>query len=280
MIGFEYLSKGVRGLANAHKAGTMAGHLGAAVTAGYFFGEDQSDLPDDVYQGIKGELERIIAGEEAIWFNARQAGITPAELFEPLPEEKATPEAIRTIADALEKNVGETRQSGHNVIFASIAIRALHDHPDHATPRAVAGIRKLTEGFDHAHAGRGYYGEKTGWLTGNQVKLPADDTFPAYRTIQDMVDVTIGELIATAPGRSRASADSGTSSTTPPRLPNWIASATSHWPTRRCQPTTSTFGCGDLCPTLKRNSARSRSPTTILASPFTGKGCSSVTKPG
>ncbi len=88
MIDFEYLSKGVRGLANAHKAGTMAGHLGAAVTAGYFFGEDQSDLPDDVYQGIKGELERIIAGEEAIWFNARQAGITPDGTLRAAPRGK------------------------------------------------------------------------------------------------------------------------------------------------------------------------------------------------
>ncbi len=35
------------------------------------------------------------------------------------------------------------------------------------------------------------------------MKLPADDTFPAYRTIQDMVDVTIGELIATAPRKKQ-----------------------------------------------------------------------------
>jgi hypothetical protein len=198
MIAFEYLEKGIHGLANAHKAGTMAGHLGAAVAAGYFFGEDQSDLPDDVFEGIKGELERVIAGEEAVWFNAKQAGIAPTELFKPLPREDATPESIRSIAETLEKNVGETRQSGHNVIFASIAIRALHDHPDFATPQVVAGIRKLTEAFNNAHAGRGYYGNEQSWLNGNEVKLPAGETFPAYRSIQEMVDVTIAELIATA----------------------------------------------------------------------------------
>lgn len=42
MIEFEYLCKGICGLANAHKADTMAGHLGAAVVAGYLFGEVQS----------------------------------------------------------------------------------------------------------------------------------------------------------------------------------------------------------------------------------------------
>ena len=59
MIDFDYLYKGICGLANAHKAGTMAGHLGAAVVAGYFFGEDQSDLPKEIYQGIEGEFELI-----------------------------------------------------------------------------------------------------------------------------------------------------------------------------------------------------------------------------
>ncbi len=68
----------------------MAGHLGAAVAAGYFIGEDQSELPDEVFRGIEGELDRVIAGEEAIWWNAKKAGLTPADLFQPLPEEEPT----------------------------------------------------------------------------------------------------------------------------------------------------------------------------------------------
>ena len=57
-------------------------------------------------------------------------------------------------------------------------MRALHDHPDYATPQIVAGIRALIEGFNNAHAGRGYYGKERGWRTGNQVDLPPDDDFP------------------------------------------------------------------------------------------------------
>lgn len=198
MIDFQYLESGINGLANAHKAGTMAGHLGAAVSAGYFFGEDQSDLPGEVFRGIEGEIKRIIAGEEAIWWNAKQAGITPEDLFKPFPKVEATPDSIKSIADALQKNVRETRQSGHNVIFASIGIRALLDHTAFASPQVIAGIAKLTEGFNTAHAGRGYYGKQMGWLTGNQVELEPNDTFPPYASIQEMVDVTISELIATA----------------------------------------------------------------------------------
>ncbi|MEW4453346.1 hypothetical protein AB1L30_11765 [Bremerella sp. JC817] len=198
MISFDYLPQGINGMANAHHAGTMAGHLGAAVLAGYFFGEDQNELPDAVYQGVSQELDRVIAGEEAIWFNAKQKGLTPTELFRKLPAEEPQPEQIPSIAKALESNVGQTRQSGHNIIFASIAIRAFHDHPDLATPSAINGTRKLITGFDNAHAGRGYYGREKGWLIGNQVKLPEPSEVPAYRTIPDMVNATITELIETA----------------------------------------------------------------------------------
>ena len=198
MIDFQYLYKGICGLAHAHQAGTMAGHLGAAVVTGYFFGEDQSDLPEEAFTGIEGELERVIAGEEGFWFNAKKAGVTPTELFKPFPKEDSKPESISSIADALKKNIGSLKQSGHNVIFAAAAIRAISDHKDYATPKIVTGVRKLTEAFNKVSPGRGYYGKENGWKTGNQVKLTDDNNFPQYKSIQQMVDVTIGELIATA----------------------------------------------------------------------------------
>ena len=198
MIDFQYLQIGIRGLANSHRAGTMAGHLGAAVVAGYFYGEDRPELPQAVFQGIEGEMKRVIAGEESFWWNARQAGVTPADLFQPLPEEQTTPAAMQTIVEALRRNIDQTRQSGHNVIFASLALRALHAHEEFATPTAITGVRKLTEGFQNAHAGRGYYGTKTGWLNGNQVQLSDDPDFHPYESIAEMVDVTIRELIASA----------------------------------------------------------------------------------
>jgi len=197
MVSFQYLYKGLCGLANAHRASTLAGHLGAAVAAGYFFGEDQTDLDDVVYRGIEKELERIIRGEEAIWFDSKKAGITIAELFEPLPEERPREDLIPTIAEALSRNVDQTRQSGHNVIFAAIALRGLHDHPQYATPNIVAGIRKLIEGFNDAPPGRGYYGKEAGWRVG-KASLPHDDDFPPYKDLHQMANVVIDELIDTA----------------------------------------------------------------------------------
>ncbi|MCA9090696.1 MAG: hypothetical protein KDA90_18905 [Planctomycetaceae bacterium] len=203
MIDFDFLDQGVRGLANAHKAGTMAGHLGAAVAAGYFIGEDHSEWAPEVFVGVAGELKRILAGEEAIWWNAKKAGVSPADLFQALPKGGPRPAQIDSIVETLRQNVGETRQSGHNIIFASIAVRALRDHPEFATPAIIEGVRKLIAGFNSQHAGRGYYGKPEGWKTGAQVTVKTDDGFVPYKDIPEMVAVTLDELIATAPTKKQ-----------------------------------------------------------------------------
>lgn len=197
MVDFGYLYQGLCGLARAHRANAMAGHLGAAVVAGYFFGEEHPDLDPGVTKAVEQDLDKIVRGGEAIWYDPKAAGITVPELFEPFPEEHAQEELIPKIAAALSANIDQTRQSGHNVIFASIALRALHDHPQYATPAIVGGIVKLVNRFNNAVAGRGYYGKERGWLVGNKVTLPVDD-FPAYKDQQTMADVVIEDLIRSA----------------------------------------------------------------------------------
>jgi len=201
MVGFEYLHKGLAGLARAPEAGVLAGHLGAAVVAGYFLGEDQQNLDLKVYAGIEKELDRIIRGEESIWFDPRKAGVTIPELFQPFPKERAKKELIPNIAKALSGNIDKTRQSGHNVIFAATALRALHDHPVYATPPIVEGICKLVEGFDGAVPGRGYYGKERGWIVGDRVSLLPDDGFPPYQSAQSMVEVVVDDLIRSVSAR-------------------------------------------------------------------------------
>jgi len=100
MVNFDYLYRGLCGLARAHRVNSLTGHLGAALVAGYFFGEECSDLDSVVYTAVEKELDRIIAGEESIWFNARTAPLTVAELFEPLPDEQADKKSINAITAA------------------------------------------------------------------------------------------------------------------------------------------------------------------------------------
>lgn len=200
MINFDYLPKGLYALARAHRVGTMSGHLGAAVVAGYFIGEQHPDLDDKVYAGIEAELERIIRGE-SVFSPKKGAALNAPAMFEPFPNEQPQEDLIDGIADALAHNINRARESGHNVIFAAIAIRALKDHPDLATPSITDGIRKLIAGFNDASPGSGYYGKDKGRIDGRKITLPSDDGIPPFPDLQTMADTVVDDLIQHAAQR-------------------------------------------------------------------------------
>ncbi len=201
MVDFKYLYQGLCGMARAHRANAMAGHLGAAVVAGYFIGEELTELDERVYSAIEKELDRIEQGDEAIWYNAEEEGITVPGLFEAFPEKPTEQADVSPIATALRDNIDQMRQAGHNVIFCSIAVRALKDHSEFATSEIVGGIEKLIARFNDTGPGRGYYGKDQGWIKGDEVNLDDDTSFPAYRDQEEMAEVVIDELIQSASKR-------------------------------------------------------------------------------
>ena len=204
MIKFDYLSKGLNALARAHHLSSMAGHLGASVVAGYFVWEQRPDLEPEVYRGIEGDLERVMRGESVFGKKmTKHSKMADPELFADFPSEKPNENLIDEIASALQKNIGQLRQSGHNVIFASIAIRALKEHPELATPSIVGGICKLLSLFDHAHPGSGNYGKAKGRITGDKISLPEADTTPPYNEIEGMGKAVLDELIRQDPDEHR-----------------------------------------------------------------------------
>lgn len=199
MIPHSYLRLGLTGMARAHRANALAGHLGAAVIAGVFFSEDHPDLPEEVVDAVRGELDKITSGGEGIWFDAKKAGITVPELFEPFADEPGRETAIPDVALELSEDINALRESGHDVIFAALSLRALHDHPEYATTAIVGGLRKLMSGFHQKSGGRGFYGKTGGgWKQAEQVALPDSTEFPTYRDEDEMAEVTINELIASA----------------------------------------------------------------------------------
>jgi hypothetical protein len=200
MIDFEYLSKGLNALARAHHMTSMAGHLGAAVVAGYFVGEQRPDLDPEVCKGIEDDLDRVMRGESLFGKKmAKKSKLADPELFEPLPKGKPNEALIDRLAEALAKNIAEPRQSGHNVIFASLAIRALKAHPEFATPAVVDGIRRLIALFDGQHPGSGYYGKERGRISGNKIELPEDDRTPVYKDVEGMAIAVLDETIKQDP---------------------------------------------------------------------------------
>ncbi len=193
----SYLLKGLNALARAHRMSAMAGHLGASLVAGSFIRTQHPDLDPEVYKGIEGDLDRVMGGQSVFGSKmTKNSKIADSELFEAFPKEKPNESLVDGIAEALAKNIETPRESGHNVIFASIAIHALKERPDFATPSIVDGIRKLIGLFDKAHPGSGYYGKAKGRITGNKITLPdGNDGTPPYTDVKGMIEAVLDEII-------------------------------------------------------------------------------------
>lgn len=196
----SYLEKGLNALARAHHMSSMAGHLGASFIAGYFVGEQRPNLHPEVYKGIKDDLGRVIHGGSVFGKKmSKKSKLADSELFEPFPKQKSDETLIDGIAEVLEKGIDKPRQSGHNVIFASLAIRALKEYPEFATPAVVDGILKLMALFVNETPGSGYYGKEKGRIHGNKITLPDDDGTPSYVDIKGMVAAVLNEAINLKP---------------------------------------------------------------------------------
>ena len=201
-VGQVYIEKGLSGLSRAHLVNPMTGHLGAALVAGYLFSQDHRELDGGVHAGMEKELDRILSGESAFDPGAG-APVATSDLFAPYPDEDAREDQIDGIAQVLSGNIGRTRSSGHNVIFASMSIRALKEYPQYATPSIIDGIRRLIGGFNQASAGSGYYGREKGRIDGDQVVLQDDPRFSPFSSSEHMIDVVLDELLETAPERKQ-----------------------------------------------------------------------------
>jgi|GEM_PF-6729279 hypothetical protein len=177
MTEFSYLPKGLSAMVRAHQVSAMSGHLGAAVVSGYFIGDQQPDLDKRVYRGIEAELKRIIRGEVVAFSRKSDSSHQAPTMFEPFAKERPNESLIEGIADALSRNIDRVRESGHNVIFSSIAIRGLKDHPDLAAPSVVDGIRRLIGRFNDASPGSGYFGKARGRIDGRRVFWPMMTAF-------------------------------------------------------------------------------------------------------
>lgn len=194
MVDFQYLVRGLCGMAHAHRANTMAGHLGAAVVTGYLWSEDVGPLEEGVIRGVEGELDRIIRGDEDIWYDRAATGLSPEAMFAAIPQAEPAPDGLAPIARALESNGPALLQSGHNVIFASIALRALSDHPELAYPELVQGIAQLITGFKGKSGGRGFWGKQNGWRTAEQIPDSDLPPLPPYGDLAGMAQCVLSEL--------------------------------------------------------------------------------------
>jgi hypothetical protein len=195
-----YLEKGLNAMARAHHMSSMAGHLGASLIAGFYISVQRPNLDPEVRKGIQSDLARVIGGESVFGKKmSRKSTLSDAELFESFPKQRANETLIDGIAESLGRSIDKPRQSGHNVIFASLAIRALKEFPEYATPAVVDGIIKLMNLFKNQTPGSGYYGKSKGRVYGDKIDLPDDDDTPEYDDIDGMASAVFDEAIHLTP---------------------------------------------------------------------------------
>ena len=198
MIDHAYLQQGILAMARSHQAGSMAGHLGASLLAGYYLGEDHPNLPDPVWRGITRELNRIIDGEESIWISTKKTSVRILDLFAPpgdAESEQAPMGKTESLIQALGQHVGTLRQSGHNTIFAALALRAMTDHPELAKEKTMNGLVALMRHFEAAPPGRGYLGKAKGWVSGEQIRIDPTRQRPPFDSIEQAT-LTLLKLFA------------------------------------------------------------------------------------
>jgi hypothetical protein len=160
MVSDEYLAKGITGLARAVDHSWAQGHFGCAVIATYFLCAE-NDLPEPTVKGLQVELDKMIASR--------------SHLFMPIETTDGCAELLRDIPEALSGSVSKLCPGGHNVIYASLALKALKRMPEMITPEIIGGIRRLIDSFNDMPLQNNYHG-----IDVTELSADLDDTIPKY----------------------------------------------------------------------------------------------------
>ena len=158
----SYLEAGLLALSRVGDRHWNTGHYGAAVIAAYYFAHEQG-LDEAASMALARQLDRLIARHD--------------DLFLPAGLDRDDDADLAPIVRALDRNIGQLRAIGHNVIFASLALKALRQLPQLATRAAIDGLTTLLAQFDDYGPGRPFYG----WEDPTQVRIETVDDIPVYR---------------------------------------------------------------------------------------------------
>lgn len=128
------LVKGLDGMSRAGDDGFDAfadGHGAAAVLAATFFARDNG-LGAATREAIGAHLD---------------ANVLTSPLYAPRPHATADPALVAGLVAELDGGIASLRRSGHNVIFAVLALKALQAAPEAATPPRIDGLRRTVRAF-------------------------------------------------------------------------------------------------------------------------------------
>ena len=167
MLDRSYLRLGLDALSRAHSLDYFSdGHRGAAIVAAYFM------CREEPVEEAASECIASIIDEH--W--------AATELCAPLPGAAPDPSLLTRFTDAVAANIGEMRMVGHNVIFPSLALKALREMPEAVTPPRVEGLCRLIEAFD----------------TPMEIGRGGDECFPDLDTTPALAESILAEFARSA----------------------------------------------------------------------------------
>ncbi len=173
-MNIEYLLKGLTGLANAPSKSWFYGHFGAVIIAGEFL-ISECELPEEIVPYVRKHLDKFINSQP--------------ELFKELSNDSFEPDWEKKILGSLEKNLARLRNSGHGVIFGTLALKAIRESEIKVSKSIVDGIVKLlelttTDSPDRYFSTPDY----------NKVIVEPNDSLPPYKNEIDMIRACFSEL--------------------------------------------------------------------------------------
>ena len=147
-------------------------HWGAAAVAAGLLAGDRS-LPAETRAAIVAQADRMVEQQSA-WFP------TADPTDDPSLATGSTPASVADAVEALSTTAGRLHLLGHDVIFASLALRAMADHPELTSPSNVAG---LVHSIRFA-GGRGPGGPFPGWDDPGSIEVGPRGRHPRGRHVQ------------------------------------------------------------------------------------------------
>ena len=182
----EFLLKGVIGMSRAIGKNRMSGHPGAAMLAAYFFCVENA-LSDEVQAEVYNLVRRMV-NLESIWFSRDGESATNEIFFSAKPDQRPNADLIPSVATALEPSIAECRDSGHNTIFASLVLKALHTAPQYAFPAIIEGIINLLKAFEGYGPGWAHVPGNEKLADPREFSVPQELDDPSYESHIDMIE--------------------------------------------------------------------------------------------
>ncbi len=178
--------KGLTGLSQAINRNRMSGHPPAAVIAAAFFCQENQVAPA-VQNEIQQVVDLLVSGSDSIWYKLDGQPVTNEALFQ--KHFRGTPDETRIplVAKALEGSLAACRDSGHNTIFASLALKALHAAPEFALPPIIDGIVKLLKDFEGRGPGNAHVPGQDRLVDPREFPAPEGLDLPEYTSTRDMI---------------------------------------------------------------------------------------------